>query len=76
MPATQSYSRKPGFHYGWDWAPKMLTCGIFKPVYIRAYDHVRLEYPLFRNSKITEENPSSVQLYGHLALKLGMSGTY
>ena len=39
MMLTQMYghARKPHFHFGWDWSPKLTTVGIFKAVYIRAY---------------------------------------
>jgi beta-mannosidase len=33
--------RKPQFHYGWDWGPKLITCGITKPVELIAYDDAR-----------------------------------
>ncbi|MBL7924071.1 MAG: glycoside hydrolase family 2 protein, partial [Bacteroidia bacterium] len=28
----RSFTRKAQYQYGWDWAPKILTCGIWKPV--------------------------------------------
>ena len=34
IPDTRSFSRKAGYHYGWDWGPKIVTMGIWKPVYI------------------------------------------
>ena len=30
--------RKPQYVFGWDWAPKMLTCGIWRPVKIVSYE--------------------------------------
>ncbi len=30
--------RKAGYHFGWDWGPRLVTSGIWKPVYIKAYD--------------------------------------
>jgi len=30
-----AYTRKSPYHFGWDWGPRMVTCGIWKPVYIR-----------------------------------------
>ena len=70
MPVSYAFSRKPGFHYGWDWAPRMVTCGVFKPVYLRTYDTVKLENPLFRNSKVESERVSSVQIFGNIDLKV------
>jgi beta-mannosidase len=35
---NRMYSRKAQYHYGWDWGPRLVTCGIWKPVYWLAYD--------------------------------------
>jgi beta-mannosidase len=31
-------TRKAGYHYGWDWGPRFVTMGIWRPVYLRAWD--------------------------------------
>ncbi len=31
----RSFTRKAQYHYGWDWGPKILTCGIWQPVYLQ-----------------------------------------
>ena len=31
------YTRKPAFHFGWDWGPVFVTAGIWRPVYIKAW---------------------------------------
>lgn len=41
--AGSCHIRKPAYHFGWDWAPHLLHCGIMKPVYIRTYDGARLD---------------------------------
>lgn len=30
--------RKAPYHFGWDWGPKILTCGPYKPVRLKSYD--------------------------------------
>lgn len=37
---SRMYSRKAQYHYGWDWAPRLLTSGIWKPVFLFAWDEV------------------------------------
>jgi beta-mannosidase len=37
------YSRKAGFHYGWDWGPRLITAGIWRPVYLEGWDHFKIE---------------------------------
>ncbi|MCR9152793.1 MAG: glycoside hydrolase family 2 protein [Bacteroidetes bacterium] len=29
------FSRKAAYHFGWDWAPRLVTCGIYRKVYLR-----------------------------------------
>ena len=36
------YSRKAQFHYGWDWGPRLITCGIWKDIEITAWNDARL----------------------------------
>lgn len=39
---TCNFARKPGYHYGWDWGPRYVGCGIWRPVRLEAWRHVRL----------------------------------
>ncbi len=36
------YSRKAGFHFGWDWGPRLITYGIWRPVFIEAWDDIKI----------------------------------
>lgn len=40
--AGSCHIRKPAYHFGWDWAPHLLQCGMIKPVYIEAYNGAKL----------------------------------
>jgi beta-mannosidase len=40
---TSVFTRKAPFHYGWDWGPRLVTSGIWRPVYIREWDNARIE---------------------------------
>jgi beta-mannosidase len=42
LPEVFAHIRKPHFHFGWDWAAQLTTCGIFKPVYLRGYSYARI----------------------------------
>lgn len=37
------FTRKPGYQYGWDLAPRYVTSGLWKPVVLEAWDDLRLE---------------------------------
>lgn len=53
LPANYSYTRKAAYQYGWDWGPRLLTVGIWKDVYVEAYNYTYLDYVQVRNSKVT-----------------------
>ncbi|MCW0481481.1 beta-mannosidase [Gaoshiqia sediminis] len=36
------YTRKAGYHFGWDWGPRLVTSGIWRPVYLKAWDDARI----------------------------------
>ncbi len=42
LPDKRAFSRKAPYQYGWDWGPRFVTSGIWKPVYIRAWNNARL----------------------------------
>lgn len=43
LPDKRAYVRKAPFQFGWDWGPKFLTAGIWKPVKINAWHDYRIE---------------------------------
>ena len=36
------FTRKAPYHFGWDWGPRMVTCGIWKPVTIRGWNDAKI----------------------------------
>jgi beta-mannosidase len=39
---TDPYTRKAPYHYGWDWGPRFVTEGIWRPVHLESWDGVRI----------------------------------
>ncbi len=37
------FSRKAGYHFGWDWGPRLVSCGIWQEVLIQAWDILRIK---------------------------------
>jgi beta-mannosidase len=37
------WARKAPYHYGWDWGPRFVTSGIWRPVALEAWDEARLD---------------------------------
>ncbi len=37
------YTRKAPYHFGWDWGPRIVTFGIWRPIHLVEYDEVILD---------------------------------
>jgi len=48
------YGRKAQYSFGWDWGPRLPTSGIWRPVWLKAYDICRIDSFHFRS----ETDPS------------------
>ena len=51
---TGNFVRKPGYHYGWDWGPRYVTAGIWKPVVLENWDAVRIDNLHLRQDHVDE----------------------
>jgi beta-mannosidase len=40
---TGNFTRKPGYHYGWDWGPRYVTAGIWKAVVLQTWSALRID---------------------------------
>ncbi len=40
--AAKTYIRKAAYEYGWDWGPRFVTSGIWRPVRLEAWDKARI----------------------------------
>ncbi|NQU54235.1 MAG: glycoside hydrolase family 2 protein [Bacteroidetes bacterium] len=47
------YTRKAGYHFGWDWGPRLVTSGIWRPVTFNAWDEAKID-----NLQIVQNNVS------------------
>ncbi len=56
----RAVTRKPQYHYGWDWGPKLVTCGITKPIQIIAYDNARFT-DIYLEQKLVSEKKVMVK---------------
>ena len=52
---SKTYIRKPAYEYGWDWGPRFVTSGIWRPVHIEAWDKARIVDFAIRQRDVTEE---------------------
>lgn len=52
---TANFVRKPGYHYGWDWGPRYVTAGIWRPVRLYSWNQARLQDLQLRQDRVTED---------------------
>jgi beta-mannosidase len=48
-------TRKAAYHYGWDWSPRFPTCGIWRPVYLLAWEGARIAGFAVAQESLTDE---------------------
>ncbi len=53
--ATDPYTRKAPYNYGWDWGPRYITEGIWLPVKLLAWDDLRIDNFHIRQQKVTRD---------------------
>lgn len=37
------FARKAGYHYGWDWGPRLVTSGIWRPVVLETWNGLKID---------------------------------
>jgi beta-mannosidase len=51
---TRMFTRKAGFHYGWDWGPRLITCGL-QDVEIQTWNDLVLEDVFLKHISISTD---------------------
>jgi beta-mannosidase len=51
--AEKTYIRKAAYEYGWDWGPRFVTSGIWRPVRLEAWDRARISDLHIRQRDVT-----------------------
>ena len=50
------FARKAGYHYGWDWGPRLVTMGIWRPVYIEHWNDMRFDDVHISTSNVSKDS--------------------
>ncbi len=50
------YIRKAAYQYGWDWAPRFVTSGVWRPVRLEAWDDARISNLNIRQLDVTGQS--------------------
>ena len=67
------FCRKAGYHYGWDWGPRLVTSGIWRPVYLEAWDTLRISDIFYNQKSVTEKRADIDVEFEILAEKDGVA---
>jgi len=51
----KTFLRKPAYEYGWDWGPRFVTSGIWRPVRLEAWDKLRIADFAIRQRDVSRE---------------------
>ncbi len=49
------YTRKAGYHFGWDWGPRLVSSGLWRPVYLTVWDDARIENLQLKQNSVSEK---------------------
>lgn len=61
LPGGSSHTRKAPYHFGWDWGPRLVTSGIWRPIYIEAWDEARInDFEIIQ--EFPEKNKAALKL--------------
>ena len=57
------YTRKAGYHFGWDWGPRLVTSGIWRPVYLNAWDEAKIKNLQIIQNEVKENEASFTAVF-------------
>jgi beta-mannosidase len=64
--------RKPAYEFGWDWGPRFVTSGLWKPVRLEAWDAVRIDELAIRQKKLDKD---AAQLVAEITVEAARAGS-
>lgn len=65
------FIRKAQYHFGWDWGPRFVTCGIWKPVHLVGWSDFRVDNVQFTLDKLENDTAFMVCEYHMIVDKPG-----
>lgn len=67
------HARKAPYHYGWDWGPRYVTSGIWRPVYLRGWNKAQLKDAWIKQQQLTD---AAASLEASLTVDVQQAGAY
>ena len=56
--AISPFARTAGFEYGWDWGPRLVTFGIWRPVYLETWSGSKIADVWYVQKEVSKKNAS------------------
>lgn len=69
--AVSPFIRKAPYHFGWDWGPRFVTSGIWQPVFLRAWNDLKMTDFYVAQKSLTDEK---AQLNGQVEIQSDKAG--
>lgn len=54
LPEVRAFTRKAPYQFGWDWGPRLVTMGIWKPAYLEGWSHARMADVFVKQQDVTD----------------------
>ena len=52
---VSSYLRKAPYHFGWDWGPRLVTSGIWRPAFLRVWNNFKISNFYIEQLSLTDD---------------------
>ncbi len=60
-PRVSSFTRKAAYHFGWDWGPRFVTSGIWRPININTWNNAQIT-DVYCSTKSISENEATMSV--------------
>lgn len=57
------YTRKAGYHFGWDWGPRLVSSGLWRPVFLTAWDEARIKDLQLKQNSVSEKEAALTAVF-------------
>ena len=67
------YARKAPYHYGWDWGPRLVTSGIWRPVYLHSWNRATIRDVYWQQLKV---DSARAEMQAEVTVEAAVAGEY